>query len=198
MLNNMGARQADEGRSFLTKKGEGTKLGEKLVDERVTIYSDPMSTENPTNTWSNEGIPLGKTTWIENGIVKNLFYNRYWADKKGVAPILYPGGATMIGGDSSLEELIKNTEKGILVTNFWYIRPVDPQTLLYTGLTRDGTFYIEDGKIVFPIKNFRFNESPVIMLNNLEALGKTQRINNLVLPTMKIRDFTFTSLSDAV
>jgi predicted Zn-dependent protease len=97
-----------------------------------------------------------------------------------------------------LEDLIKSTEKGILVTRFWYIRSVDPQTLLLTGLTRDGTFYIENGKIMFPIKNFRFNESPIIMLNNVEALGKAERNGSMIVPPMKIRDFTFSSLSDAV
>jgi len=104
----------------------------------------------------------------------------------------------MAGGDASLEDLIKDTKKGILVTRMWYIRTVDPQTLLYTGLTRDGTFYIENGKLKHPIKNFRFNESPIIMLNNLETLGQQVRINNNLIPYMKIRDFTFTSLSDAV
>lgn len=104
----------------------------------------------------------------------------------------------MEGGTKSLEDLIKGTDRGILVTRFWYIRMVDPQTMLLTGLTRDGTFYIENGKIQFPIKNFRFNESPVIMLNNVEELGKPERIGNLIIPPMKIRDFNFTSLSDAV
>ena len=104
----------------------------------------------------------------------------------------------MQGGRQSLEELIKSTEKGILVTRFWYIRAVDPQTLLYTGLTRDGTFYIENGKIKYPVKNFRFNESPVIMLNNLEAMGVPTRVRGNMIPPLKIRDFTFTSLSDAV
>jgi predicted Zn-dependent protease len=110
----------------------------------------------------------------------------------------------MEGGTASIEDLIKSTERGILVTRLWYIRPVDPQTLLYTGLTRDGTFYIENGQIKFPIKNFRFNESPIIMLNNLEALGKPERTvsgeSNIhaLIPPLKIKDFTFTSLSDAV
>jgi predicted Zn-dependent protease len=110
----------------------------------------------------------------------------------------------MQGGTKTLEELIKGTEKGILVTRLWYIRPVDPQTLLLTGLTRDGTFYIENGEIKFPVKNFRFNESPIIMLNNLEEMGISERTVsgesnvNYVLPPLKIRDFTFTSLSDAV
>jgi predicted Zn-dependent protease len=104
----------------------------------------------------------------------------------------------MEGGHGSVEDLIKSTEKGILVTRFWYTRMVDPQALTLTGLTRDGTFYIENGKIKHPVKNFRFNESPIIMLNNLEALGKPVRSGNMVIPPMKIRDFTFTSLSDAV
>jgi predicted Zn-dependent protease len=110
----------------------------------------------------------------------------------------------MAGGTASLDEMIKGTQRGILVTKLWYIREVDPQTLLLTGLTRDGTFFIENGKIKHPVKNFRFNESPVIMLNNLEALGKPERVLstesdiNYLVPPMKIRDFTFTSLSDAV
>ena len=135
---------------------------------------------------------------LEKGVVKNLSYSRFWAQKKGVKPIPSAGRIIMEGGSASLEELIKGTEKGILVTRFWYIRSVDPQTLLLTGLTRDGTFYIENGKIMFPIKNFRFNESPIIMLNNVEALGKAERNGSMIVPPMKIRDFTFSSLSDAV
>jgi len=89
-------------------------------------------------------------------------------------------------------------KRGVLVTNLWYIRQVDPQTLLQTGLTRDGTFYVENGEIRYPLKNFRFNESPVIMLNNLEALGRATRVNGNLIPSMVLRDFTFSSLSDAV
>lgn len=191
------ARRADEGRSFMSKDG-GTKLGEKIVDERVNIYSDPLHPEVPTSTWNEEGQPLKKMKWIENGVVKNLAYSRFWAKEKGVEPVPFPSNFIMEGGGASLEELIKNTKKGILVTRLWYIRSVDPQTLLYTGLTRDGTFYIENGEIRYPVKNFRFNESPVIMLNNLEELGQQVRINGNLIPYMKVRDFTFTSLSDAV
>lgn len=198
MLFGMNARNADEGRSFLSKAGGGTKMGEKLVDERVTIYSDPMSLVVPGNPWSGEGIPTERTKWIEKGVVKNLAYSRYWASKKGVKPVAGPTSAVMVAGDTSLEDLIKGTERGVLVTRFWYIRPVDPQTLLYTGLTRDGTFYIENGKIKHPVKNFRFNESPVIMLNNLETIGQASRVNGALVPCLKVRDFTFTSLSDAV
>ncbi|HMV09591.1 MAG TPA: TldD/PmbA family protein [Cyclobacteriaceae bacterium] len=198
------ARTADEGRSFLSKPGGTTRLGEKMVDERVNIYSDPWNADLPTSSWSGDGRPQEKTSWIEKGVVKNLTYSRYWAEKKGVKAVPFPDGIIMEGGTKSLEELIKGTKKGVLVTRLWYIRDVDPQSLLLTGLTRDGTFYIENGKIQYPIKNFRFNESPVIMLNNLEELGKVERTvsvesnANYLLPPMKIRDFTFTSLSDAV
>ncbi|MBA4144576.1 MAG: peptidase C69 [Azospira oryzae] len=198
------ARQADEGRSFLSKAGGGTRLGEKLMDERVNIYSDPLHPELPTSTWNGDGRPQEKVSWIEKGVIKNLSYSRYWAEKKGVKAIPGPDAAIMEGGTKSLEDLIKGTKKGVLVTRLWYIRDVDPQSLLLTGLTRDGTFYIENGKIQYPIKNFRFNESPIIMLNNLEELGKVERTvsvesnQNYLLPPLKVRDFTFSSLSDAV
>ena len=204
ILFGLDARQADEGRSFLSLPGGKTRLGEKLVDERVNIYSDPLNPELPTSTWNGDGRPQEKISWIEKGVVKNFTYSRYWAEKKGVKAIPGPDAAIMEGGTKSLEELIAGTKKGILVTRLYYIRDVDPQSLLLTGLTRDGTFYIENGKIQYPVKNFRFNESPVIMLNNLEELGKSVRTvsdesnANYLLPPMKIRDFTFTSLSDAV
>jgi len=197
MRSALNARTADEGRSFMSKDG-GTKLGQKIVDERVNIYSDPLHPEVPTSTWNGEGMPLKRTKWIENGVVKNLAYSRFWAQEKGVEAVPFPPNFIMEGGNASLEDLIKSTKRGILVTRLWYIRGVDPQTLLYTGLTRDGTFYIENGQIRYPVKNFRFNESPIIMLNNLEQLGQQERVGGSLIPYMKIRDFTFTSLSDAV
>ena len=207
MMENMfrfDARSAEEGRSFLSKKGGGTRLGEQLMDPKVTIYSDPFNPDLPGSTWGGDGLSREKTLWIDKGVVKNLSYSRYWAQKKGVKPTPGPTNIIMEGGDATLEDLIKGTERGILVSRLWYIRMVDPQSLLLTGLTRDGTFYIENGKIMYPVKNFRFNESPVIMLNNLEALGKTERsisvesYRSYMIPPMKIRDFTFSSLSDAV
>ncbi|MBX2941877.1 MAG: TldD/PmbA family protein [Cyclobacteriaceae bacterium] len=217
MLAGMNARQADEGRSYLSKKGGGTKLGEKIVDERVNIYTDPWNEEVPVANWSDGGggrfgggggggggQPRTKMDLIKNGVVSNLIYDRYWASQKNVEATSFPGNRIMAGGNASIEDMIKDTKKGVLVTRFWYIRAVDPQTLLYTGLTRDGTFYIENGKIKHPVKNFRFNESPIIMLNNLETLGKQMRVaggfggGSSLIPAMKIRDFTFSSLSDAV
>jgi predicted Zn-dependent protease len=207
MIGGMNARQADEGRSYLSKKGGGTKLGEKIVDERVNIYTDPWHEEVPVGNWAGGGMSRKKMDLIKNGTVANLFYDRYWASQKNVEATPFPGNRIMEGGNASIEDMIKDTKKGVLVTRFWYIRAVDPQTLLYTGLTRDGTFYIENGKIKHPIKNFRFNESPIIMLNNLETLGKQMRVasgggpgggGSSLIPAMKIRDFTFSSLSDAV
>ncbi|MDQ0967165.1 putative Zn-dependent protease [Flavobacterium sp. W4I14] len=198
MFRGFDARSADEGRSFMSKKGGGTRLGEQLFSENVNIYSDPMNAEIPSATFTGEGLPVKRTQWVEKGVVKNLSYSRYWAAQKNVQPLPFSRSMVIEGGTQSLEDLIKSTEKGILVTRFWYIRSVDPQTLLLTGLTRDGTFYIENGEIKFPIKNFRFNESPVIMLNNVEALGKPVRTGSGLIPPMKIRDFTFTSLSDAI
>ncbi len=213
MISSMDARATDEGRSFLSKAGGGSRLGEKLMDEQVTIASDPMNAEIPGDSWAGDGRPQKPVEWIKNGVVTNLAYERYWAEKKGIAdggtPRLgsrapsvgaFEGtpGFIMGGGSASLDELVKSVKRGVLVTRMWYIRPVDPQTLLFTGLTRDGTFYVENGEIKYAIKNFRFNESPVIMLNNVETLGRPQRANGCLVPPMVLRDFTFSSLSDAV
>jgi predicted Zn-dependent protease len=207
MMNFYGARQADEGRSFLSKKGGGNRLGEKLYGDEVNIYTDPNLTEGPGSPFDFQGLPTKRLDYVRAGVVKNLNYNRYWAKKQGKEPT--PGASNIImdGGKTSIEEMIRSTERGILVTRFWYIRLVDPQTVLLTGLTRDGTFLIEQGRLKYAIKNFRFNETPVKMLNNIEAMSPSERItgserfgaNNTVLaPALKVRDFSFTSLSDAV
>jgi predicted Zn-dependent protease len=204
MMNFFDARQADEGRSFLSKKGGGNKIGEQVYDPRVNITADPWHPEAPVMPWDDEGLPREKTAVVENGKVVNLEYSRYWAQKQGKRATGSAGNLLMSGGTKSTAELVKGTQKGILVTRTWYIRMVDPQTVLLTGLTRDGTFYIENGEIKYPVKNFRFNESPVIMLNNIEELGKPVRVAGdessfvMMIPPMKLRDFTFTSLSDAV
>jgi predicted Zn-dependent protease len=208
----MQARAADEGRSFFSKQGGGNKLGMKVVDDRVTLITDPEDAPSTTGGFDGSGLPLEKVTWIENGVVKTLNYDRFWAQKQNVQPTRVGGGfgarsLRMVGGTTSVPDMIKETERGVLVTRFWYIRAVDPRTILYTGLTRDGTFLIENGKVTHPIKNFRFNESPIFFLNNLQAMGPTVRINaseNLgaggavYMPPIKVRDFTFSSLSDAV
>jgi predicted Zn-dependent protease len=204
MMDDFDARQTDEGRSFLTKKGGGSKLGDKVFDDKVTIYADPADPAAPVLPWDDDGLPREHVAIVTKGVVNYLQYSRYWAKLKGKKAIGVPGNIIIAGGDKSTMDLVKGTKKGILVTRTWYIRSVDPQTVLLTGLTRDGTFYIENGEIKYPIKNFRFNESPVIMLNNVEEFGKPERVADdesrylMVIPPMKLREFTFTSLSDAV
>jgi predicted Zn-dependent protease len=204
MMFGFDARRADEGRSFLSKKGGGNKLGEKLFDERVTMYADPWDEQSAVLPWDNDGLARERTPIVTAGKVEFLQYSRYWAQKQGKKAVGQPGNLIMVGGDKSTMDLVKGTKKGVLVTRTWYIRLVDPQTVLLTGLTRDGTFYIEDGEIKYPIKNFRFNESPAIMLNNIEEIGKPVRVADdespfvMMIPPLKVRDFTFTSLSDAV
>ena len=205
MLSGFDARQADEGRSFLSKKGGGTRLGEKLFDQQVNIWSDPWDKDVPVLPWdTGTMLPRERMDIIKNGKVSALDYSLFWAKKQGVRAVGAPGNMIMAGTSKSTQELIANTKKGVLVTRTWYIRMVDPQSVLLTGLTRDGTFYIENGKIKHPIKNFRFNESPVTMLNNIEEIGKPVVIAgdessySLMIPPMKVRDFNFTSLSDAV
>lgn len=219
----MQARSADEGRSFFSKPGGGNKIGMKIVDERVTLLSDPADSPSTGGGYDQDGAPLEKVVWIENGVVRTLHYDRYWAQKKGVKPTRAGGGGgfgfggggfggggrtiRMLGGTSSVPEMIRSTERGLLVTRFWYIRPVDARTLVSTGLTRDGTFLIENGKVARPVKNFRFNESPIFFLNNLEAMGAPVRVNASEalgagsatwMPPIKVREFTFSSLSEAI
>lgn len=208
MMWSMGARQADEGRSFFSKQGGGNRIGEQIVDPRVTIFSDPSHPALATTPFSGEGLPNQRMVWIEDGVVRNLAYDRFWAQEQGREPTGFSAGSYyMTGGNSSVEEMIRSTERGLLVTRFWYIRSVDPRTILYTGLTRDGTFLIENGQITGAVKNMRWNESPIFMLNNVEAMSEPVRVGSsesgdagpaIVVPAVKARDFTFTSISDAV
>lgn len=200
----LAARNADEGRSAFSKQGGGNKIGEKLVDSRVTIFSDPQDPDLLAQPYDGQGLPLARQVWIENGVLKQLFYSRFWAQKQGKTPTGFPTSVKMVGGTTSVDDMIKSTPRGILVTRLWYLRQVDPRTILYTGLTRDGTFLIEDGKLTKSIKNFRFNESPLFLLNNVEAIGPAVRLGGteaggpVVMPAIKAKDFNFTSLSDAV
>lgn len=211
MVGAMNARAADEGRSFYSRPGGGNRIGDKVVDERVTIHADPEDPRLLTNPFGGDGLPHKRVVWFENGVVKNLAYDRYWAQRTGKEPTggggWGGGGYYMQGGNASIEEMIRSTERGLLVTRLWYIRGVDPRTILYTGLTRDGTFLIENGRITHAVKNLRWNESPIFMLNNIEMMGRPVRISPsessgvapaVVVPPLKVRDFTFTSLSDAI
>jgi predicted Zn-dependent protease len=147
-------------------------------------------------------VPVGRVVWIDNGVLRNLAYSRFWAQKHGTRPTGTPtlaGGLELAGGTRSTEELIAGCERGVLVTHFFYIRSLDVRTVLQTGLTRDGTFLIEKGKITRSLKNFRWNESPLLMLNRLEDIGRPEPTEaGRMMPALRIRGFNFESLSDAV
>jgi len=198
------ARSADEGRSAFSKAGGGSRLGEKIVDERVSLISDPGDALILGSPFDGEGMPTGKQTWVQNGVLNQLAYNRFWANKQGKTATGGAQSLRMASGRDTIESMIASTTRGVLVTRLWYLRPLDARTLMYTGLTRDGTFLIENGKIARSIKNFRFNDSPLFMLNNLEGVGAAIRTAGgeggpgVAMPPIKVRDFNFSSSSDAV
>jgi predicted Zn-dependent protease len=195
------ARNADEGRSPFSKPGGGTRLGEKVMDERVTLYSDPTDPALLGQPFDNEGLPIGRVVWVEKGILRNLAYSRFWAQKQNRQPTGNPftAGFALTGGAAPIEELIAGTERGILVTHFFYIRSLEPRTVLQTGLTRDGTFLVEKGRITRSLKNFRWNESPLLMLNRLEAISRSEpTAAGRLMPAVRVSRFDFSSLSDAV
>ena len=209
LLRSFDARTTDEGRGTFSKPGGGTRVGEKIADERVTLFSDPADPELLGQPFDGEGLPLRRIVYIENGVLKNLRYSRYWAQRQNTTPTGGGGGfgfgggggagLKMTGTDKSVDDLVRSTERGILVTRFWYIRFLDPRTVMVTGLTRDGTFLVENGEVTRPLKNFRWNESPLFMLNRLDDIGRAERTAaGMVMPSLKVRDWEFTSLSDAV
>jgi len=202
LAGSLDARSAAEGRSAWSKQGGGTRLGEKVVDDRVTLLSDPWDPQLLSSPFDNEGLPLQRQVWIENGVLKTLPASRYWSQRQNLTPTGQPNSLKMSGTDQTLEQIIAGTDRGILVTRLWYIRPVNARTLLYTGLTRDGTFLVENGNVTRPVMNMRFNESPLFMLGKLDAIGAPARLsgdsNGLVVPPLRVRDFAFTSLSEAV
>lgn len=204
------ARSADEGRSPFSAPGGKTRLGEKIFDEQINLHSDPWRPELPGSLSTQDGISAQKIHLVRNGVLKNLVYSRFWAQRKERQPT--PGPVNSIlessGASSSLEEMIKAADRALLVSRFWYIRPVDPRTALYTGLTRDGLWYIENGKIQQPVRNFRFNQSIMQMLapGNVEMMGVPERVGSSeaqgddasLMPALKLKEFNFTSQSEAV
>jgi predicted Zn-dependent protease len=203
----LSARAAEEGRSYFSRKDGGTLLGQTLFHESVTLRSDPSDARRPGNPWGGGGgggggggepLAAAPITWIDKGVLKNLWYDRYWAKKNDRAPSPTPSNLVLDGGKETIESLIASTDRGLLVTNFWYIRSTNPQTLQMTGLTRDGMWWIEDGKIRHSVMNFRFNESPAVVLQNVVGMTPAVRQGNALLPAIKATSFTFSSLSDAV
>lgn len=205
IIGNMSLRSADEGRSYFSFNGKGNKKGQKLFSELVSIHSDPEDALAPARPFTDYGYPVRRTEWIKDGVLENLFTSRYWAEKNGLTHVPYPTNMIMKGGTKTVEELIASTERGVFVTRLWYIRSVDRKQMLLTGLTRDGVFLIENGKISYPVNNFRFNESPVHILSNVvdlsvaeKAVGSENINARVVVPAMKVEQFNFSTVSDAV
>ncbi len=194
----LGARQADEGRSFFAAPGGGNKIGQKVVSDTVTIRSDPGNSAVAALPFAGDGLPTQAHAWIDQGVVRQLVYDRYWAAKQGVTPTGSPANMILDGGAGTLEEMIRNTDRAVLVTRFWYIRFVDPQTILLTGLTRDGTFWVEDGEIRHAVNGFRFNDSPISLLSKVTAMTAPVRVGNAFVPAIASSEFTLSSVSDSV
>ena len=203
------ARSADEGRSPFSAPEGKTKVGQQLFDQRLNLYSDPWHPELPGSP-ALDGIPAQKIYFVRKGVLENLHYSRYWAKEKGKEPT--PGPVNTILESSAppatVDEMIRATQRGLLVSRFWYIRGVDPRTALSTGLTRDGVWYIENGKIQYPVRNFRFNQSLLQLLapGNVDMIGAAERVsgsesqgrNASLTPALKVKEFHFTSQSEAV
>jgi predicted Zn-dependent protease len=196
-------RQADEGRSVFSKSGGGSRVGDKMLGA-LSLRSDPWSAVDPSAPFDSEGMPRPPITWVDNGVLKKLHTSRYWAKKTSRPadaryPTLVPAGPRV----DTMDALVAGLERGLLVTRLWYIRPVEPQTATVTGLTRDGVFLVEKGKIVGPVNNFRFNQSVTQMFADAEAWGAPVRVTGegggaLVAPAIRCKAFRMSSKSDAV
>lgn len=207
---NFDARSADEGRSAFSAPGGKTLVGTRVFDERLNILSDPWHPDLPGAPFTGSGLPAAVVHAVRHGVLEQLTYSRFWAKTKGVAPT--PGLVNRIMTSTAapvgLDEMIRTTPRALLLGRFWYIRSVDPRTAAYTGLTRDGVWLIEDGKIQYPVRNFRFNQGLLEMLapGNVEAVGPSERVGSseqqgsgaMLVPALRLKAFHFTSASDAV
>jgi predicted Zn-dependent protease len=211
MMGLFNARTAEGpvGNYFSGKERATTKVGETLFSDSVTIKSDignPILRQTPIGT---DGMAARPVTWVEKGVLKNLFYDRQWAKRQKKEPSATSTNMSLVmeGTDMTIDQMVKSTKRGLLITFFWYIRPVDPVTLLNTGITRDGLFLIENGEIAGPVQNFRWNMSPLVGFNNITAIGQPVPIHTgesydgpgtALVPPVRIEDFFMTSISPAV
>ncbi|MCW2526026.1 MAG: putative Zn-dependent protease-like protein [Pseudonocardiales bacterium] len=223
------ARDAEEGRSVFSARegeassaraGDGTRIGERLGPLPLNLYSDPSipiiasapfeiagSSYGGVQSVFDNGLPIERTDWISEGVLTNLARSRPWAAKSGAEPRLFVDNVVMDGGTGeSVDEMIAQTERGLLLTTLWYIRTVDPQTLLVTGLTRDGVYLVENGKVTGAVNNFRFNESPVDLLARATQAGASSAtlprewgdyFSRVIMPTLRIPDFNMSTVSAA-
>jgi predicted Zn-dependent protease len=216
-----GAKEAAEGRTVFSKPGGGTRIGERLSSAPVTLSSDPRArglacapfviahASGSDSSVFDNGLPLHATSWIRDGSLAALVSSRHSAAVAGVPvtpAIDNLTFATSAAGAPTLEQMIASTGRGLLLTCLWYIREVDSQTLLLTGLTRDGVYLVENGEVVGAVNNFRFNESPVGMLGRLLEVGATvptlprewgDYFNRAAMPPIRVEGFNMSSVSQA-
>ena len=200
---NLDARAADEGRSFMSRNDDsgnpiGNKVGEQLFNPIIQVQRNPAHPLLQGGRFFGNGLSNNELDIIKDGVPQTLSYSRYWAKEQGVEPTgaMYP--IVMTGSDKSVADLIASTERGIFVNRAWYVRYVNPRTLEVTGMTRDGTFLIENGKISHPVKNLRFNQSLPEMLKNVTALTQPKRCGGSVIPGCKVENFHFSSITDSI
>ena len=214
----MTGRGAQEGRNALSAPAGGTRVGEKLTDLPLTLYSDPaapglgctpfVATSSSSETLSafDNGMNIGRVDWIRDGVINALAYSRAAAEEFSAPVAVAAGNILMTGGSADLADMIAATERGLLLTTLWYMREVDPTTLLLTGLTRDGVYLVEDGEVTAAVNNFRFNESPLDLLRRATQAGVSEQtlprewgdwVTRAAMPSLRIPDFHMSSVSQA-
>lgn len=216
-----GARVAHEGQSVYSRRGGGTRIGERIARPGVGLYSDPAypglesapfvvtsRSGNDSSVFDN-GLPLERTDWIRDGELTALLQTRHSAGMTGqpVTPAIDNLVLDVAGATGGIDELVAGTERGLLLTCLWYIREVDPQSLLLTGLTRDGVYLVENGEITGAVNNFRFNESPIDLLNRFTHASATvpsfsrewgdDYFSRTATPALRVPDFNMSSVSQA-
>ena len=214
----MAGRGAQEGRTALSAPGGGTRVGERLTELPLTLFSDPMapglactpfvavSSSSETMSVFDNGMEIGQVDWIRNGVINALAYPRAAAAKFDADVAVAADNLVMTGGSADLADMIAATERGLLLTTLWYIRELDPTTMLLTGLTRDGVYLIEDGEVTAAVNNFRFNESPLDLLRRTTEAGASEKTlprewgdwaTRAAMPSLRIPDFYMSSVSRA-
>jgi predicted Zn-dependent protease len=214
----MDGRAAQEGRTAFSAPGGGTRVGERLTRLPVTLYSDasarPLecrpfvatSISSETVSVFDNGMDIDRVDWIRDGVINALAYPRAAAAEFGSPVAVSADNLLMTGGEASLDDMIAGTERALLLTTLWYIRTVDPTMLLLTGLTRDGVYLVEDGKVSAAVNNFRFNESPLDLLRRATEVGATEVTlprewgdwaTRAAMPPLMIPDFYMSSVSQA-
>ncbi|HZY28989.1 MAG TPA: metallopeptidase TldD-related protein [Jiangellaceae bacterium] len=217
----MSARDAHEGRTVFARPGAGTRVGERLSAQPVSLWSDPSApglhcapfvvahASSAEQSVFDNGLPAGRTEWIRDGTLAALLQTRHSAELTGLAmtPAVDNLGLTVDGARGAVDDLVADVERGLLLTCLWYIREVDPQTLLLTGLTRDGVYLVEGGEVAGAVNNFRFNESPVALLDRFTTASDTvpafsrewgDYFPRTAMPALRVPDFNMSSVSEAL